>query len=179
MQNGIGDLSSKEAGSAARFNAGKPKLQLLPLLQLAKVWDVIRHSPPRVAGAYPTECLAALGRFQARMGSDQDNLIDAILAVGVPMDECADAYEHGILKYAAWNWCKGMPWSEMIGSGSRHLRAMLRGEEVDPDSGCFHKGQVMFNLICLLTYLTSYPEGDDRPYNLVKASGEAPDASRV
>lgn len=174
MQQGIGDLTSAAPGTAARFNAGKPKLQLLPLLQLAKVWDVVRHRPPQVAGSYPTECLAALGRFQARMGSDQDNLIDGIMALGLPMDECAGAFEHGIQKYAEWNWCKGMPWSEMIGSGSRHLRAMFRGEEKDPDSGCYHRGQVMFNLIVLLTYLTSYPEGDDRPWNLAKASGEAP-----
>jgi hypothetical protein len=194
MQNGIGDLSSKEAGTAARFNAGKPKVQLLPLRVLSDLLgQKLRRDAARAAQAHqipaasPQEqavrCLNWLGAFQARVGADEngsrESLQNAVMALDVPVEACADAFEYGIKKYAAWNWAKGMPWSEMVGSSSRHLLKIVKGEELDAESGCRHDGMAMFGLVCLLVYLTSYPEGDDRPYNLMKASGEAPDANRV
>lgn len=40
-QDGVGDVNSKDKGSGARFNAGKPDLSLIPLCTLtdeALVW---------------------------------------------------------------------------------------------------------------------------------------------
>ncbi len=56
-----------------------------------------------------------------------------------------------------------MPWSAVISSCARHLRAMMRGEELDSESGLSHRGHVLCNLVMLLSYLTVYKEGDDRP----------------
>lgn len=61
-----------------------------------------------------------------------------------------------------WNWAKGMAWSIPIACAARHLLAMMNGEVLDPESGFPHRGHAMANLIMLLTYQDTFPEGDDR-----------------
>jgi hypothetical protein len=75
----------------------------------------------------------------------------------------ADVFAYGAQKYAAWNWAKGMPWSKVIGCIKRHLAAIERGEDIDPESGLPHIGHLMCNALMLEHYRTAYPEGDDRP----------------
>lgn len=112
MEKGIGDIHSEERGTAARFNAGKPTLELIPMI----------------------------------------GLIDA-----------ARVFDYGRQKYAEWNWAKGMPWSAVLGSLLRHLEALQRGEEYDPESGLPHIGHVMCNALMLATYRYTYPSGNDLP----------------
>ncbi len=107
----IGDLHSKEPGSAARYNDGKPQLSLIPLEYLegeARVWM------------------------------------------------------HGAKKYAAWNWRKGMPWSEVINSLMRHLAAFQAGEDFDPESGLPHIDHIACNVRMLQVFRVEYRQGDDR-----------------
>ena len=54
-----------------------------------------------------------------------------------------------------------MPWSACVASAVRHLRAMLRGEAVDVESGRRHVGHLLCNLVFLLQYQVSYNEGND------------------
>ena len=114
--------------------------------------------------------------------------IPAILALDFSKGLTAGLSEHsptcGVHKTpgmtGSWNWAKGQAWSVPLASALRHIVfGILAGETHDPESGETHRGHVACNIVMLLTYLTSYPEGDDRPYNLVNASGEAPDANRV
>lgn len=79
------------------------------------------------------------------------------------LKDCADVFEYGAQKYAAWNWAKGMDWSIPYACALRHLEAWYRGEDIDPESGKPHLGHVMCNLIMLSHYARCYPEGDDRP----------------
>ena len=46
---------------------------------------------------------------------------------------------------------------------ARHIRAMLRGEYTDPESNLPHIGHVLCNIVMLLVYIETFPEGDDRP----------------
>lgn len=171
MQQGIGDLTSAAPGTAARFNAGKPRVDLLPLHVLASMMVKVPSDAPN-AQADEMDCMYHLGAFQARNGDDFYNLALATCALNYPIEACADAFEYGLKKYAAWNWSKGMPWSAMIASTTRHLLAGHRGETHDKESGCEHIGMAMFGLLCLAVYIDTYPEGDDRPSNLTK--NEAP-----
>jgi hypothetical protein len=50
--------------------------------------------------------------------------------------------EYGCHKYARNNWKKGMPVTKVSESLMRHLFAFLRGEDVDPESGCRHISHV-------------------------------------
>ncbi|WP_322037921.1 dATP/dGTP diphosphohydrolase domain-containing protein [Burkholderia cenocepacia] len=157
---GIGDVTSTDKGSGARFNVGKPALDLIPLRLLAEQFerDIPCDSPLNAAiGA-----LWNIALFQE--GGDPNCLHEAIEAIGAAWDECAAVFEYGKRKYAAWNWAKGMPWSAVIASAARHLiYGLLAGEDVDKESGLPHRGHFLCNMVMLLTYVRTYPEGDDRP----------------
>ena len=76
---------------------------------------------------------------------------------------CADVFEYGAAKYAAWNWSKGMAWSVPYACALRHLQAWFEGEDIDSESGQPHLGHVMCNLVMLTHFAAHYPEMDDRP----------------
>jgi hypothetical protein len=70
----------------------------------------------------------------------------------------------GLLKYSAFNWARGMPWSVCYDSFMRHWIAWWwLGEDVDSESGQHHLDHCMANLLFLRHYVDSFPAGDDRP----------------
>ncbi|HDR9868533.1 TPA: hypothetical protein QDE31_37420 [Burkholderia cenocepacia] len=157
---GLGDVTSSAKGSGARYNVGKPALDLIPLRLLAEQFerDIPCDSPLNAAiGA-----LWNIALFQE--GGDPNCLHEAIETIGAAWDECAAVFEYGKRKYAAWNWAKGMPWSAPIACAARHLvYGILAGEDNDVESGLPHRGHFLCNIVMLLTYIRTYPEGDDRP----------------
>lgn len=80
------------------------------------------------------------------------------------LKEVVDVWEYGAVKYAAWNWAKGMPWSVPYECILRHLfRWYWHGERNDPESGKSHLAHIICNVMMLMHYERGYPEGDDRP----------------
>jgi hypothetical protein len=161
----IGDVNSAARGSGARYNDGKPPMDLIPLTLIA---DSIRACGKQ--GNHYAACLEALGNWQA--GGTVADLWRATrcLSFGqgdATLDqawiECAEVFDYGRNKYAAWNWAKGMKWSAPLACAVRHLFAIMRGECVDPESGKPHRGHFMCNVAMLATFTQTYPEGDDRP----------------
>jgi len=159
---GVGNVHSNEKGSGARFNNGKPAMELLPLRDVATllIGDLGGPTPETV-------CLSYLAAFQE--GNDVA-LFNAMQALGNPREtltECAQVFDYGKRKYAEWNWAKGMKWSIPLACATRHLLAMAYGEEIDPveekGSGLPHRGHVMCNLFMLALYVRNFKEGDDRP----------------
>lgn len=106
----IGDIASDARGTGARFNSGKPPMELIPIIGL---------------------------------------------------ESAALVFGYGAEKYAAWNWAKGMPWSAVVGCMMRHLAAIQRGEDLDPESGLPHVGHLMCNALMLATFRETFPEGND------------------
>lgn len=157
---GIGDVHSTARGSGARFNAGKPPMELVPACLISEFF----------AGVACTEvqdearsALYYLGLWQQRC-AENDYLRLALSALSADgWYECAQVFDYGKRKYAEWNWVKGMPWSVPFACAVRHLMAILRGETNDPESGLPHRGHVFCNLVMLMTFENTYPEGDDRP----------------
>jgi len=149
----IGDVRSGERGSGARFNDGKPPLELIPVAVFA---ETVRYA---VDGSLH-HSLEALARFQA--GHD-GAIFDAIREVHDCLPDAAAVLDYGARKYAAWNWAKGMDWSICCGCALRHVDAIARGEDVDQESGLPHVGHYLCNLIFLAHYVFTYPDGDDRP----------------
>lgn len=70
--------------------------------------------------------------------------------------------EYGARKYSKNNWKKGMPVTQVTESLMRHLFAFLKGENVDPESGCRHISHVMCNAMFLEYILREKPHFDDR-----------------
>jgi hypothetical protein len=150
----VGDVQSAERGSGARYNNGKPPVDLIPVRLIGE--QLARQDNP---ASLP---LIHLGEFQ--VGGGADSLYQVIEDLGPAWDECAAVFDYGRKKYAAWNWAKGMAWSIPIACATRHiLFGLARGEVNDPESGLPHRGHVLCNVVMLLTYLETYPEGDDRP----------------
>ena len=158
LHTGIGDVNSNAKGSGARYNTGKPDMALIPL-------EIIGHSYLRhVDDALRpyARALIALGEFQQT--HDQKQLYEVLSFMGLHgWEECAFVFEYGAGKYAPWNWAKGMKWSVPLACAARHLLAVLRGEAVDPESGKAHRGHVFCNVVMLLTFHVTYPEGNDLP----------------
>lgn len=159
---GIGDVNSDQRGSGARFNTGKPAMELLPLRQVVKLLSIEHPNSKEIVA------LGYIADFQE--GGDANCILRAMFMLGDPQEtlvECAQVFDYGKRKYAEWNWAKGMAWSIPIACATRHLMAMLRGEMIDPvdqnGSGLPHRGHVMCNLMMLATYYNTFKEGDDRP----------------
>lgn len=70
----------------------------------------------------------------------------------------------GANKYAERNWERGMAWSKVLASLERHLQAIKRGEDFDPETGLLHSAHIMCNAAFITEYYKIYPEGDDRPH---------------
>lgn len=150
----IGDVNSDEKGSGARYNDGKPPMELIPL-------DLIAESYIGFTLVADREALRSVGEFQR--GGNASALFAAIYHLGYPWLECAEVFGYGRKKYASWNWAKGMDWSVPLGCIGRHWLKMVNGEELDSESGLSHRGHIVCNIVMLLTFIDTYPEGDDRP----------------
>lgn len=70
--------------------------------------------------------------------------------------------EFGATKYAAHNWKKGLFYCGIISSLLRHIYAILRGEDNDPESGLPHVGHAMCNIMFLSSMMQTRPDLDDR-----------------
>lgn len=92
---------------------------------------------------------------------------------------CARVFMGGKLKYAEWNWAKGMRWSTCFDCMMRHLfKWWFLGEEIDPESGEHHLDHVFCNLFMLRHYVDNYREGDDRPPAHVEFANSMEDFSK-
>lgn len=161
---GIGDVTSTAKGSGARYNTGKPPLELIPLRLLADYYSATEGPGLRARSMQEDAailCLRALGRFQER--GTQGDLLDALLVLGNHWDACAHVFDYGRRKYAEFNWAKGMKWSVPLGCAARHLEKIILGQENDDESGLSHAGHVYCNVVMLYTYTLTFAEGDDRP----------------
>lgn len=68
----------------------------------------------------------------------------------------------GAIKYDAHNWRKGIAYSRLIAAALRHLFAIMRGEDIDRESGLPH----VHHLSCCVMFLSAMmkyrPDLDDR-----------------
>lgn len=78
-----------------------------------------------------------------------------------------------ILIDGANNWRKGLTWSSVLSSMKRHIAAFERGEDIDPESNCYHIDHALTNLAFIKEYYKIRPEFDDRlhVYRLNKRVG--------
>lgn len=89
----------------------------------------------------------------------------SVLRLLTPADliEASYVWQYGAKKYAAWNWAKGMAWSVPLGCISRHMMAILTGEQIDSESHYSHWAHIVCNILMLDHYSRYFQEGDDRP----------------
>jgi len=164
----IGDIDSVEKGSAARACDGKPDWSLMPLHQIAYILG--HECPCTVTTATLTN---QLGWFQAR-GEWLDArkfLTMSVRLLQQEMDaplnqamwEVIAVWEHGREKYDAFNWMKGMAWSQVVASAQRHIMSLAGGTKIDEESNRYHAAHIVCNAMMLCHYVDHYKEGNDLP----------------
>lgn len=78
------------------------------------------------------------------------------------LEGIAHVLTFGARKYVSNNWRGGISYSRIISSLLRHLAAIQRGEDVDPESGLPHIDHVGCNAMFLSFFMKHRPELDDR-----------------
>ena len=156
-------LDSNKRGTGARYNEGKPPVELLDIMTVALHMDPPEHADPESAALF------ALGVWQESGGKDENALHDAIEYLVQDLGhfwwlETAKVLGAGARKYRPWNWAKGMPWSVPLGCAVRHLLAALGSDTavpVDSETGRPHRAHALCNLMFLARYMREYHEGND------------------
>ena len=90
-------------------------------------------------------------------GKSRVDLLDSdfLLAVG-------DVLRFGSEKYAPHNWRGGIHASRLIAAALRHLLAICRGEDIDPESGLRHSAHLGCTVMFLHWMLIHRKDLDDR-----------------
>lgn len=78
------------------------------------------------------------------------------------LEDMASVLGFGAQKYSASNWRKGLHVSRTIAAIYRHLGAINRGEDIDPESGLLHSAHLGVNVQFLNWMIKNKPEFDDR-----------------
>lgn len=86
------------------------------------------------------------------------SLIDPFAQEGL-----AKVLTFGKIKYGAYNWLKGIAYSRLIAATERHLNAIKKGEDTDPESGLPHVDHIACNIMFLSRFMKTNPQMDDRP----------------
>jgi hypothetical protein len=129
----VGDVNSSARGSGARYNDGKPEMELLPISDLARYRHHSLGKGASQAQVRAADALLMLGTWQET--GDARPLYKALERMdddGQLAVDCARVFTYGKAKYAAWNWAKGMAWSIPLACAVRHLEAIIAGEQLDP-----------------------------------------------
>jgi len=78
------------------------------------------------------------------------------------LEGLAQVLTFGAQKYAANNWRNGFEYSRVIAALLRHLSAIQRGEDVDPESGLPHVDHLGCCWMFLSNLMKTRPDLDDR-----------------
>lgn len=78
------------------------------------------------------------------------------------LEETARVLDFGARKYAADNWRSGISHRRLISAAYRHLGAISRGEDLDPESGLPHTGHLSCCIMFLSHMIKNRPDLDDR-----------------
>lgn len=74
----------------------------------------------------------------------------------------------GANKYFDRNWENGLSWTSVLASLKRHIAAIEKGEDYDPESGRLHIAHAACNVHFLNAFYYTFPQGDDRPKRFLK-----------
>jgi hypothetical protein len=78
------------------------------------------------------------------------------------LEQIALVLEFGRRKYAAHNWRKGIGFTRLLAAAIRHAFALLRGEDLDPESGLPHAAHLGCCAMFLIWMMENRPDLDDR-----------------
>jgi hypothetical protein len=81
------------------------------------------------------------------------------------LEAVGEVLRFGAVKYAAHNWRGGIVYSRLIGAALRHLLAIMRGEDMDKESGLPHTAHLSCCIMFLFSMMNHRKDLDDRYKN--------------
>jgi hypothetical protein len=90
------------------------------------------------------------------------------------LKEIAKVYTNGAEKYTDYdeqgniiydgsnNWRKGLLWMDCIASAKRHIEKFVAGTDIDSETNTYHLANACWNLMAILDFYKSFPQGDNR-----------------
>lgn len=95
----------------------------------------------------------------------QEDMVD-VLTYGA--EKYSEYDKNGNVIYdGSMNWRNGLSWMSVIDSLKRHINAIERGEDYDPETGKLHIAHAACNVHFLNAFYYIFPQGDDRPKNFL------------
>ena len=97
------------------------------------------------------------------------------------LEDVGRVLKHGAQKYSQGkvsgehNWRGGIAYSRLIGAAMRHLLAICRNEDIDPESGLPHSAHLGCSVMFLHFMLQNRPDLDDRWKNMPNSLGTTED----
>lgn len=104
-------------------------------------------------------------------GKPRMDLLDADALIGL-----AQVLTFGAQKYEAHNWREGINNSRLVAALLRHISAVMKGEEIDPESGLPHIDHAGCCWMFLSNNMKHRPDLDDlwKPKNPIQPLVETP-----
>lgn len=79
------------------------------------------------------------------------------------LEEEAHVWTFGAKKYSRWNWRKGIKYTRILSAILRHTIAIMKGEDIDPETGRLHAASIRCNAGMLIEFqLDNREDLDDR-----------------
>jgi len=97
------------------------------------------------------------------------------LISGIALKEIAKVYTNGAEKYTerndngdilfdgSNNWRNGLSWMDCIASAKRHIEKFINGVDIDDETKTLHVANACWNLMTIIDFYNTFPQGDDRP----------------
>jgi hypothetical protein len=82
---------------------------------------------------------------------DQEKPVLALIPPDA-IEEEGQVWTFGGKKYGYWNWTKGLVYTRIISAMFRHMIAIMRGEDVDSESGLLHAAHIRCCAGMLITF---------------------------
>jgi len=89
-----------------------------------------------------------------------------------PLQELAEHYGKGCVKYSARNWERGYAWSLSYAAAMRHLTQFWCGEDNDEETKTKHVICAAWHCLALAWFMRFKPEHDDRPATVRRQSDQ-------
>ncbi len=84
-----------------------------------------------------------------------------------PIEELGWVYTKGAIKYADNNWLRGLKYTKVIGAIKRHLLAIEKGQDIDPEFQLLHAAHGAWSFLALVQFMKHperYKQFDDRVF---------------
>jgi hypothetical protein len=102
------------------------------------------------------------------------------LISSIALEEIAKVYTNGAEKYTDYdekgniiydgsnNWRNGLLWMDCIASAKRHIEKFVKGTDIDVETNTLHLANACWNLMTILDFYKSFPQGDNRIKSFLK-----------